>query len=110
LSLGYSPSVPDAMVLEACRQLVMDRPAAQLRLRRMLAPGLLDLLAEGSLDLVMAPVPKQRAAEFVVRELFNDRLTVIADEAHPLLRKRKLKLADLVGTIGCCQVPMSPKV
>ncbi|MFM0161192.1 MULTISPECIES: LysR family transcriptional regulator [Paraburkholderia] len=97
LSLGCSPSVPDAMVLDACRQLVMDRPAAQLRLRRMLAPALLDLLAEGSLDLVMAPVPKQRAADFVVRELFNDRLTVIADQAHPLLRKRKPKLADLVG-------------
>ncbi|SEK11772.1 LysR family transcriptional regulator [Paraburkholderia diazotrophica] len=97
LSLGYSPSVSDAIVLDACRQLILDRPAAQIRLRRMLAPDLLDLLTEGSLDLVVAPVPKQRAEEFVVRELFTDVLTVIADEKHPLLRKRKPKLADLIG-------------
>ena len=89
LSLGYSPSVPDAMVLDACRQLIIDRPAAQLRLRRMLAPALLDLLTEGSLDLAMAPVPKQGAEEFAVRELFNDRLTVIADEAHTAAAQAK---------------------
>lgn len=97
LQFGYSPSVPDTIVLDACRQLIADRPAAQIRLRRMLAPGLFDLLAQGALDLVVAPVPGHRAAEFVVRDLFADVLTVVADEKNPLLRKRKPKLADLVG-------------
>ncbi len=32
-----------------------------------------------------------------MRELFTDRLAVVADEAHPLQRRRNLTLADLVG-------------
>ncbi|MGO4329970.1 LysR family transcriptional regulator [Cupriavidus sp. 2TAF22] len=95
LRLGYSPSMPNALVLEACRQLVRERPVAKLRLRRRLARELMDLLIAGELDLAVAPVPMQRASEFAVQELFDDRLVVVADEAHPLQRRRKLTLADL---------------
>jgi len=87
LRLGYSPSMPDALVLGACRQLVRERPAARLRLRRRLA---------GELDLAIAPVPRQRVTEFTVVELFNDRLAVVADEAHPLHRRTEVGLPDLV--------------
>ncbi|VWC96849.1 LysR family transcriptional regulator [Burkholderia lata] len=93
--IGYSPTVPNAFVLGACRQLIRERPAARLRLRCRLARELLDLLAAGELDLVVAPEPQQQDAGLDTIALFDDRLTVLGDAAHPLQRKRGLTLADL---------------
>ncbi|MDN7545976.1 LysR family transcriptional regulator [Burkholderia cenocepacia] len=93
--VGYSPTVPNAFVLGACRQLIRERPAARLRLRCRLARELLDLLAAGELDLVVAPEPQQPDPALDTIALFDDRLTVLADAAHPLQRKRALTLADL---------------
>ncbi|MFM0550829.1 LysR family transcriptional regulator [Paraburkholderia sediminicola] len=95
LSLGYSPTVPAALVLGACRQLLKERPAARLRLRRRLARDLVDLLVAGELDLIVAPEPKPDANGLSFVELFRDSLSVLADESHPLHRKRNLRLADL---------------
>jgi DNA-binding transcriptional LysR family regulator len=97
LRLGYSPSMPNALVLGACRQLIRERPIARLRLTMRVARELMDLLVAGELDLAIAPLPRQHAEAFRTRELFTDRLAVVADENHPLLRRRKLTLADLVG-------------
>jgi DNA-binding transcriptional LysR family regulator len=96
LRIGYSPTVPSALVLGACRHLMKDRPAARLRLRRRLASDLMGLLAAGELDLVVAPEPPQNSGEFSVVELFRDTLFVLADDAHPLRRKSSLRLVDLV--------------
>ncbi|CAE6855578.1 LysR family transcriptional regulator [Paraburkholderia domus] len=95
LSLGYSPTVPAALVLGACRQLLKERPAARLRLRRRLARDLVDLLVAGELDLIVAPEPKPDADGLSFVELFRDSLSVLADESHPLHLKRNLRLADL---------------
>jgi len=97
LRLGYSPSLPNAIVLDACRRLLKERPVARLRLRRRLARDLMDLLAAGELDLAIAPVPRQAAGVFAVEELFDDRLVVVSDESHPLQQRPKLTLADLAG-------------
>ncbi|WP_354682503.1 LysR family transcriptional regulator [Cupriavidus necator] len=95
LRVGYSPSIPGSVILGACRQLMRERPVARLRLRRRLARDLLDLLAAGELDVAVAPAPAQASGDFAVEPLFDDRLMVVADEGHALLRRRKLRLADL---------------
>ncbi|AMR81643.1 LysR family transcriptional regulator [Cupriavidus nantongensis] len=96
LRVGYSPSIPVDVVLGACQQLVRERPVARLRLRRRLARDLLDLLADGELDMAVAPTPSGALADtFAVQPLFDDRLVVVADQGHALLRRRKLRLADL---------------
>ena len=95
LSLGYSPTVPAALVMGACRQLLKERPAARLRLRRRLARDLVDLLVAGELDLIVAPEPKPDAEGLSFIELFRDSLSVLADESHPLHLRRDLRLADL---------------
>lgn len=97
LRLGYSPSLPNAIVLGACRQLVKERPVARLKLRRRLARDLMDLLAAGELDLVVAPLPRHATEAFAIEALFDDRLVVVADESHPLQQRRNLSLADLAG-------------
>lgn len=93
--LGYSPTVPSALVLGACRQLLVERPAAQLRLRRRLARDLMDLLAAGELDLVVGPEPDTNHDAISSAGLFRDTLSVLADDAHPLHRKTRLTLEDL---------------
>ncbi|WP_027802906.1 LysR family transcriptional regulator [Paraburkholderia dilworthii] len=95
LRIGYSPTVPNALVLSACRQLLNERPAARLRLRRRLARDLVDLLMAGELDLVVAPEPTRSMGDVTFVELFRDSLSVLADETHALHRKRNLRLADL---------------
>lgn len=95
--LGYSPSMPNALVLGACRQLLQERPVARLKLTRRLARELMELLLNGTIDLAIAPVPQDRLHDFVVTELFDDRLFIVADQAHPLHRQDDLRLADLVG-------------
>ncbi|SOY97290.1 putative transcriptional regulator, LysR family [Cupriavidus taiwanensis] len=96
LRVGYSPSIPGDVILGACQQLVRERPVARLRLRRRLARDLLDLLAAGELDMAVAPTPSGALADtFAVQPLFDDRLVVVADQGHALLRRRKLRLADL---------------
>jgi DNA-binding transcriptional LysR family regulator len=95
LRIGYSPTVPDTLVLGACRQLLKERPAARLRLRRRLARDLVDLLIAGELDLIVAPESSRDAGELTFVELFRDSLSVLADDAHPLHTKRDLRLADL---------------
>jgi DNA-binding transcriptional LysR family regulator len=97
LRVGYSPTVPDSIVLRACRQLMNERPAARLRLRRRLANDLFALMSAGELDMAVAPEPPDVGREFATVSLFNDRLYVMADESHPLQRKARLKLRDLVG-------------
>jgi DNA-binding transcriptional LysR family regulator len=94
--LGYSPSMPSALVLGACRQLLRERPVAKLKLTRRLARELMELLLNGTIDLAVAPVPHERTHEFVVTNLFDDRLFIVADEHHPLLQLKDLVLADLV--------------
>lgn len=97
LRVGYSPTLPDSIVLQACRQLMNERPAARLRLRRRLASDLFTLMSAGELDMAVAPEPSNPGKEFATVPLFRDRLQVIADESHPLHRKPRLKLRDLVG-------------
>lgn len=108
LSLGYSPTVPAALVLGACRQLLKERPAARLRLRRRLARDLVDLLVTGELDLIVGPEPKPDTDELSFVELFRDSLSVLADESHPLHLKRNLRLADLADQEWLLPGPTTP--
>ncbi|KVT37200.1 LysR family transcriptional regulator [Burkholderia multivorans] len=96
LRVGYSPTVPDSIVLRACRQLMNERPAARLRLRRRLANDLFALMQAGELDMAVAPEPPDMNKEFDTLPLFRDRLHVMADDSHPLHHKPALKLRDLV--------------
>jgi len=97
LRVGYSPTVPDSIVLRACRQLMNERPAARLRLRRRLANDLFTLMKAGELDMAVAPEPPDMSKEFDTLPLFRDRLHVMADESHPLHRKTRLRLHDLAN-------------
>ncbi|MCP3727512.1 LysR family transcriptional regulator [Paraburkholderia sp. CNPSo 3272] len=97
LRIGYSPTVPGSLVLGACRQLMIERPAAKLRLRRRLARDLGELMFAGELDLIVAPQLSDDDGDCEFVELFHDSLVVLADNGHRLHRKGSLTLADLAA-------------
>nr|WKF60781.1 hypothetical protein HUO10_005303 [Paraburkholderia busanensis] len=45
--------------------------------------------------MIVAPEPYREADQLSFVELFRDSLSVLADDSHPLHRKRNLRLADL---------------
>ena len=97
LRIGYTPSIPTGPIVSASRQLMRERPVAQLRVSRRFARELVDMVTEGSLDLAIVPLPETHLADFHVWKLFSDRLAVMADESHPLHRCRNLTLNDMVN-------------
>jgi DNA-binding transcriptional LysR family regulator len=96
LRIGYSPSMPTGVIVGACRQLIKERPVARLRMSRRFARELLDMVTQGTLDLAIVPLPEVHNEGFRVWALFSDRLAVMADDGHPLLRRQNLTLNDLV--------------
>ncbi|MCY1502264.1 HTH-type transcriptional regulator CynR [compost metagenome] len=92
--LGYSPTFPDELVVAACRRLLRERPAAKLRLRCRMAQELRDLLQAGEIDIAFVPMTASDPG-FVVEPLYEDRLVVAADPAHPLVGRPRLRLVDL---------------
>lgn len=96
LRVGFSPSVAGELVVGALRQLVVERPAAQLQLRERLVSGLIDLLLAGELDLILAPATeaiRQSALDFL--PLYSDQFRVISDRNHRLQKRRSLSVADV---------------
>lgn len=96
ISIGYSPSFSDKLVVAASRRLMRERPAARLRIRCRLALELLDMLRAGELDIALVPAPAE-GPEFHVDTLFHDQLIIVADPAHPLVQKEGVRLAELQG-------------
>ncbi|QGZ65571.1 LysR family transcriptional regulator [Paraburkholderia acidisoli] len=97
LRVGYSPSIPDTLILRSCRRLLNERPAAKLRLRRNIATDLFRQISAGELDLAIAPAPAVSIEYFETTPLFNDRLYLMADKNHSLGEKSSVKLKDLLG-------------
>jgi DNA-binding transcriptional LysR family regulator len=92
--LGYTPSLPDALVVAVCRRLLRERPAARLRMRRRLARELLDLLRDGEIDVAVMPI-SAATDEFDTQVLYEDCLAVVADAGHPLVARGRVQLSDL---------------
>ncbi|OWW20012.1 hypothetical protein AYR66_11405 [Noviherbaspirillum denitrificans] len=97
LRLGFSPTLDDQRVMGTIRRMLVERPAARLHIVEKLMQYLLDMLIEGELDLVIAPIPSPPMPEIDVVPLHEDVLYVVADQAHPLHQRRDLKLADVAA-------------
>ena len=97
LRVGFSPTLDDQRVMGAIRRMLVERPAARLHVVEKLMQYLLDMLIEGELDLVIAPIPSPPLPELDALPLLEDVLYVVADQAHPLHRRRNLQLADVAA-------------
>ncbi len=92
---GFSPTISAELVFGACSQLLRERPAARFQLRERLGDELLEALASGDVDLVVARLPETAAENLSVVPLYMDQLFIVADAGHPLARKTGISLHDL---------------
>jgi len=97
LRIGYSPSTDTERVLRLVQRMLAERPAARVNLTERLMHYLMDDLANGTLDAVVAPLPRPLPADVAEVALYEDELRVVADAAHPLHRRCTLKFEDLTA-------------
>lgn len=95
LRVGYSATVDEQMLGDACRALLIERPAARLSLANAFMQPLLAKLDDGLLDLVIGPLPRDGRSDLEVLPLYADEIVCVADSSHPLRQRARLEIADL---------------
>ncbi|SEB09343.1 LysR family transcriptional regulator [Variovorax sp. YR216] len=96
LRVGVSPLYAERLFVPACLQLHQQRPAARLRVMVNLNDALLGALRLGDLDLSINAIPRVLPEDLEAVPLMNDDLCMVVREDHPLLRRRRVRLQDLV--------------
>lgn len=94
LRIGATSATLDTVVMPTLAVLLPRRPALRVCLTTGLSDDLFEGLAQGSLDMVVAPT----YADSLLLDsytLSTDSLDVVARKGHPLLAKAKLSLSDL---------------
>ncbi|MEY2770935.1 MAG: hypothetical protein RIQ38_1354, partial [Pseudomonadota bacterium] len=95
LRVGVSPLYAQMLFVPAFVQLHRQRPAAVVRASLHLNDELWRLLRQGELDLCISSLPARVPEDVHTIELLQDDLCMVVRSGHPLLQRRRLKLADL---------------
>lgn len=96
LRVGVSPLYAQRLFVPACLRLHRQRPAARVRVMINLNDALLAALRLGDLDLSINALPAVMPDDLQAIALEEDALCMVVREGHPLLSRRRLRLADLV--------------
>ena len=96
LRVGVSPLYAQRLFVPATVALHRQRPAARLRLMLNLNDALVAALRLGDIDLSINALPGVIPPDLQALPLLEDALCLVVREHHPLLAKRRLRLADLV--------------
>jgi DNA-binding transcriptional LysR family regulator len=96
LRVGVSPLYVQRLFVPATVALHRQRPAARVRLMLNLNDALVAALRLGDIDLSINALPGVVPPDLHARPLMDDALCLVVREHHPLLAKRRLRLADLV--------------
>jgi DNA-binding transcriptional LysR family regulator len=96
LRVGVSPLYAQQLFVPACLQLHRQRPAARIRVMINLNDALLAALRLGDLDLTINALPGVMPEDLQAVPLMEDALCMVVREGHPLLARRRVRLADLV--------------
>lgn len=96
LRVGVSPLYAQRLFVPACLRLHRQRPAARIRVMIHLNDALLAALRLGDLDLSINALPGVMPDDLQAVPLVDDALCLVVREGHPLLSRRRLRLADLV--------------
>jgi len=95
LRVGVSPLYAERLFVPAWAVLHAQRPAARVRVTVNLNDALLDALRRGDLDLALFALSPGLPDELQAEPLLDDDLCLVVREGHPLLARRRLRLADL---------------
>ena len=96
LRVDVSPLYAQRLFVPATVALHRQRPAARLRLMLNLNDALVAALRLGDIDLSINALPGVTPPDLHALPLMDDALCLVVREHHPLLSRRRLRLADLV--------------
>ena len=97
LRAGVSPLYAQRLFVPACLRLHRERPAARITVDVNLNDALIAALRRGDIDFSLNALPASLPVELQATPLIADDLCLVVREDHPLLTKRRLRLADLAG-------------
>ena len=98
IRVSVSPSVATGLLPSAVIAFQRKHPRVSLRILEGVYPDMLPALRTGDLDLAVCLVPEMpRDDKLRFVTLVRDRLVPAVRRDHPLLKRRKLKLAELAG-------------
>ncbi|MBL8350345.1 MAG: LysR family transcriptional regulator [Burkholderiaceae bacterium] len=97
LRAGVSPLYAKRLFVPACLRLQRERPAARVSLQINLNDALLLALRRGDIDLSLNALPATLPEDLAALPLMADDLVMVVRDGHPLLARRRLRLADLAS-------------
>jgi DNA-binding transcriptional LysR family regulator len=97
LRAGVSPLYAQRLFVPACLRLHRERPAARITVDVNLNDALIAALRRGDIDFSINALPASLPDELQATPLIADDLCLVVREGHPLLARRRLRLADLAG-------------
>jgi DNA-binding transcriptional LysR family regulator len=97
LRVGAGPTMADYLLPHAVSELLESRIKIELTVTSSLNDMLFESLRSGNLDLVVSGIPDVAPDDFEQELLIHDELVVIASASHPLVRKKRVRLRELVS-------------
>ncbi|HOM12983.1 MAG TPA: LysR family transcriptional regulator [Rubrivivax sp.] len=97
LRVGVSPLYAQRLFVPACLRLQRERPAARVVVDVNLNAALIAALQRGDIDLSLNALPPALPEALQAAPLMRDDLCMVVRSGHPLLSRRRLRLADLAG-------------
>jgi len=97
--VGSTPALVERLFTPAARLMLKFRPSTRLRVQIAFTDELYPALQRGDLDVVLSGRPSPSPEEFSVHPLGQDTLYVIARHDHPLVQRKRVRLADLEGML-----------
>lgn len=96
IRLGTTPSFNTQMVPQCVATLLKSYPGLQVGVEELAAGQILKRLRSGHLDLAVS-YPPGEGSELWFEPLYNEELRLVVATAHPLARRRKVRMVELHG-------------
>ena len=104
---GVTGAVP-GLLAPAIRRMQAEQPRVKLYALVNTSEVLLEALRLGTLDIAVCPIPGDAGDEFDVRFLADEPLRIVSRASHPLVRRRKVSLRELMELPWVLQTADTP--
>lgn len=95
IRIGVLPTLARFFMPSLCRRLLESSPNAQIRTTIAQSDVLADLLERREVDLILT-IADQHSEDYVTQTVFEDEAVVIASNGHPIFKKRRVNLAEML--------------
>lgn len=96
LRIGAGPTMAEHLLPPVIADLISRCPGVELKVMSALNDVLFENLRAGELDLVVSAIPDTAPVDFEQELLLHDELVVVSNVGHPLQRRPRLRMRDLV--------------